>query len=564
MHPELSNSYTPQPQLATGHLQPAANLYNSYGSGPITSDRKRPAEDGSLPPTKKIRHRRDGNRRESNKPSRWYQPLTCKPTDWSPPPREPSGRPGSPPPKVYKQPLFRYNDQGEWPGNVRYSRQELEAFLVGPGGDGRAPSRKGKLTMWIQYTPACELHRYGPEASICRWDECPVKKNTIWKGQFRVAFDEHAETSGMVTDPFHCAGYMHLYCFEEAFNLYGFFFDDRFNIRPDRRIFQHEERNPMALSGALVGVLDSWIQSEGKALRESRQNRRPGEVDRVTPNERRLWHVLTKAQTSSPGYLEQLDRRNDIHLGKYMGDLRLYQQMKDEKLQMERETRAIVIEDDEDDERMSGRSIMSNHAEPVSDSRTMMPVTTQCAVQQPAQPAAGHSQVNISQPRRPILPRYSIPATRKRSKSADKVEQAAYQALLSQKRSRTPDEQPVTSSQAPRPSIAMYKPPVSQKRSRLAVEDEKSGVQAAKRSRIDTRTTEAEIEAGVRKELPKRNRREVCRVSRILTSMVPAISGMPHYKRLEVESLVSREADRVRMGVARQWGSLPTGLGCRA
>ncbi|KAH8902589.1 hypothetical protein BR93DRAFT_941562 [Coniochaeta sp. PMI_546] len=490
MSPEFPTSYAPPrpqlPQLVDGHLQPATNLYQPYVGGHIDSERKRGADDDhALPPTKKIRHRREGNRRESNDPSHWYQPLPLKPTDWSPPPKkDPSGCPGFPPPRAYKEPLFRYNDQGEWLGNVRYTRQELEAFLVGPRGDGKAPSRKGKLTMWIQCAPAFDLHRYGAQASICRWDECPVKKNTISKGQFRVAFDEHADLSGTATDPFHCAGYMHLYCFEEAFGLYGFFFDGRFCIQPDRRFFRHEERNPMALGGTLVGVLDAWIQSEGRRLRE---RGRRGQGDRVTPRERRLWYVLTRAHTAGPGYLEGLERRNDIHVGRYMGDLELYQQMKDEKLRMEREARVVEVEDDED--------VQEVYA-PVSQTSDL---------------EAGPGQVAMPRPRRPTLPRCSPLATRKRSREVDEDEAPAYTAS------------------------------------------------SPKRLEVDT----AGIAAEVRKKLPKRSQLDVRRVSRILTSMVTAIDGMPHYKRLEVESLVTREADRVRGGVVPRWSSLPPGLGCR-
>ncbi|OIW33024.1 hypothetical protein CONLIGDRAFT_640183 [Coniochaeta ligniaria NRRL 30616] len=524
MQPGFPTSYAPPqplpPQLSNGYLQPAPDLYQPYGCvSQLKSELKRKADEDDLqeglPPSKKIRHRRDGNRRESNRPSHWYRPLPGKPTAWSPAPKEPSGRPGSPPAKTYREPLFKYNDNGELLGNVRYSRDELWALLVGKTEDGGrpAPSRRGKLTMWIQYAPAFEGHRYGAEASICRWDECPVKKNTISKGQFRVAFDERAETSGVTTDPFHCAGYMHLYCFEEAFNLYGFFFDGRFSIQPDRRVFRHEEKNPMALSGTLVGVLDAWIQSEGKARREGGQRGA------------RLWRVLTEAHTAGPGYLEKLDKQNDVHVGKYMGDLRLYQQMKDEKLRLEREGRAIEIEDDEDDEGLRSRSAI-----------------TQYAAQHSPQREAERSQVTERPIRRPSLPRYSPPARRQRLSPPVEDVQAPHH-------------------QVQRPSVALYKPPASRKRSRSEHEDEAPAYQApsSKRSKVDL----AEIEATVRQGLRKRNQQEIRRVSRILTSMVAAVDGMPHYKRLGVESLVSREADRVRRGLVRRYGSLPTGVGCR-
>jgi hypothetical protein len=47
--------------------------------------------------------------------------------------------------------------------------------------------------------------------------------------------------------------------------------------------------------------------------------------------------------------------------------------------------------------------------------------------------------------------------------------------------------------------------------------------------------------------------------SRMLTSLIPAVDKLPHYKRLEVKRLVSKEADRVRRGMVPKWGSLPGG-----
>lgn len=433
LHPPYP--YAPPPG---GHPQP---VYQFHGVPQLTST--------PLPPTKKIRHRRDGNRRESNRPSRWYRPLSPPPTAWSPPiptRKKPRGRGGA------ALPLFRYNAQGELPGNARFSSQELEAFVSGPAGDGWAPSRRDhKLTAWIQMSPAFDAHRYGPEASICRWEGCPVKKNTVSKGQFRVALDESAGMSGRETDPFHVAGYMHLYCFEEVFDLYGLLFDARLVVRPDTRTFPCEEKNPMALGGDLVAALEAWVSREGMAREENGGRGRR----RRRRRERKLWYALTEAHTASPGYLERLGKQNDIHLGKYMGDLELYQRLKDEKLQMGREKRvAIEIEDDEEAEQAPRR------AETASDSRTVTRF------------GAGHDQVAA-------LRNSAGRSSRKRSRLADGVGEPAHQM-----------------------------PPAK-------------------------------------------------RLSRIISTLKPAIDAMPQYKRLEVESLVAREADRVKEGVVTRWGSLP-------
>lgn len=493
-------AYPVQPAPQAFQQVPPAGIPGStpYGAAPMTSGLKwtAPGAFSDQPPAKKIRHRRSGNRRSSNDPSRWYQAPPSKPADWSPPaPGSSAFSPGAPPRKSYKTALFRYSDTGEWLGNVLYSRAELEAFLTGPAGDGRAPSRREQVTLWIQSAPAYELHRYGPDASICRWNQCPVKKNTISKGQFRVAFDERAALSGAAADPFRVAGYMHLFCFEACFELASLVFSrDRWTVAPDTRTFEWEERNPMALSAALVGVINGWVKTQWEVLQESTGR---GETERFTPSRERLWYVLTRAHTSAPGYLEQLDKRNDIHVGKYMGDLRLYQRMKDEKLMDQRAARAVIeIEDNEDEA-----------------------VPHVPAARAASEAGVGPSQVTRSAPRRPSIARYVPPAGRKRARSEDED-------------AETPCRPP---------------PP-------------------AKRPRFDLRKVQAEVKAAVEETLKKQNPQEVRRVSRVLASLIPAVDVMPHYKRMEVESLVSREADRVRRGVVPKWGSSPAvlELGVRA
>lgn len=288
----------------------------------------------------------------------------------------------------------------------------------------------------------------------------------------------------------------------------------------------------MALNAALVDVVNRWVRTQSEALQESMSK---GEMQRVTPLHARLWHALTRAHTSVPGYLEQLEKRNDIHVGKYMGDLRLYQQMKDEKLMEQREAaRVIVIEDDEN--------------EPVPETPAAMPVTKVPA----NQAEVGASQVTSPAPRRPSLTRYIPLAGCKRSRSDE-------------------DDAEVVASQvtrpAPRgPSITRYTPPASRKRTSSDECDVEvaSRPTPAKRPRFDIRRVQAEVKAAVEETLKKQKPREVRCVSRVLTSMIPAVDAMPHYKRMEVESLVSREADRVRMGVVPRWGSTPGGLGMGA
>jgi len=530
------------PQTAAPHqaMQPQPYAANSYPippqamtpgfTDPYAPQLKRPAprsgEYANLnlpPPTKRIRHRRDGNRRGSNNPSLFYRPLPVPPIDWSPP-----SHPDSSPP------LFRYNDHGELLGNLLYSRDDLAAFLTGPQGNGKAPSRSEKLTLWIQQAPAYEAHRYGPDCGVCRWDGCPVKRNTVSKGQFRVALDERGSMSGKATDPFRVAGYMHLFCFEEVFNIHCLFFDtDRIAVRPDRRQFRFEERNPMALSGELVATLERWQRAEGRRLNEERAS---GVRDPATPKGRKLWLALTRAVLAAPGYLESLGRRNEIHVGTYEGDLRKYQMMVDKRVAGKREAaRVIEIVDDDEDE---------------------------VVVVQPTPPRSDVRAGRVAASRRPSIQRYTPPGARKRSRDADEEDYISAHTSY-RKRTQTDDADhtsPPPSSRPRRPSIVRYTPPAARKRGRSDDDDEESSPPAKRPARFDLRQVQEDTKAAVRETLKKSCEREERRVSRVIESCIPAVGEMPHYKRLEVQKAVLREAYRVREGFLPKWGSLPGGL----
>lgn len=332
------NQYAP-PQPTQRQAPAPANAYQPYAGAQVRTGRKRMADeeyDDDTQPARKIRHRRDGNRSASNNPREFYNPG-LKPADWD---------------------VFKYEHTGEWSSGTVYSAAQLGKFMLGPERNGKAPSRMGndKLTLRIQYTPAFEGHRYGGECSICRWEDCPIKKNTISKGQFRVAFDERPRWSGSEYDPFHVAGYMHLYCFEEAFELYRCIADSRFDVQPETREFPKEERNPMALPGPVLEEYNRWV-ARANFVRDKRvQAGQSLEKFPKTRKVQRLYHALTKAHIdANPATLTKIQKQNDIHVGKYVGDLHLFQTLWNERRDIDREARrtAAVMEVDDDDEEES-------------------------------------------------------------------------------------------------------------------------------------------------------------------------------------------------------------------
>lgn len=104
-----------------------------------------------------------------------------------------------------------------------------------------------EVRIWLQHHPAqCNARINGRDHS-CRWSECPVPSKNIGPGWHRVVFDEYYKlTTNGDKDPFHIAGAMHLWCFEQCFDPAAFC-KARF-LRADTRELPREGRNPMALN----------------------------------------------------------------------------------------------------------------------------------------------------------------------------------------------------------------------------------------------------------------------------------------------------------------------------
>ncbi|MCJ1232722.1 hypothetical protein MMC14_000675 [Varicellaria rhodocarpa] len=163
------------------------------------------------------------NRRSKNiatyDPLQHYDPLPAPPRPW-----------GS----------FNYTHYGELEENKVYTIPEIFEYLY-----DRPQDRP--LTLWIQKIPSDSARRYPTRFSNhCRFQDCPGHKNTINIGQYRVAFDEHVNTRRH--DPFHNAGYVHLWCLERYFDFPVLVGD--LDIRTDLRELRKEPGgvNKMALS----------------------------------------------------------------------------------------------------------------------------------------------------------------------------------------------------------------------------------------------------------------------------------------------------------------------------
>ncbi|KAK1982184.1 hypothetical protein LZ30DRAFT_54832 [Colletotrichum cereale] len=253
--------------------------------------------------------------------SEWYEALPEAPAPWGG--RDP------------KTPMFQYNKEGELLPSLRFSREQIFYYLK------ERKDRGLPLTLWIQNVPhGCKTRVGDDRLRACRWSGCPAHKGTILKGFWRVCFDERPATSGKQHDPYHNAGYMHLWCLDRCFDLFEI--AHAFDLKPDTRYFEKEERNPMAMTrdhDELVMEFEKWRASHAAAYEEWQKlctmNKMLGLPieNRLVEKEAKLWHVLTTRHLAleTPVRSNMRKRRGGISIDKHKGDLGWYVEKVNEK-----------------------------------------------------------------------------------------------------------------------------------------------------------------------------------------------------------------------------------------
>ncbi|OHE91947.1 hypothetical protein CORC01_12735 [Colletotrichum orchidophilum] len=269
--------------------------------------------------------------------SDWYDPHPEAPAPWG----------GMDPTK----PMFQYNKEGELLPTLRFTREQILYYIR------ERKQRNLPLTLWIQNVPHGCKRRVGDDRlRACRWSGCPAYKGTILKGFWRVCFDERPDTSGKQHDPYHNAGYMHLWCLDRCFDLFEI--AEAFGLKPDTRHFVKEARNPMAMTrdhDELVMEFEEWRTSQETAYMEWQQaseaNRRRGAPvqNRQVSKEAKLWYVLTTKHLAleTPVRNNMRMKRNGISIDKHKGDLDWYVAKVSEK-KLNRRGQYVVDSDDED------------------------------------------------------------------------------------------------------------------------------------------------------------------------------------------------------------------------
>ncbi|KAG9248301.1 hypothetical protein BJ878DRAFT_399670, partial [Calycina marina] len=161
---------------------------------------------------------------------------------------------------------FNYNEYGELDSEMKLTPEQFNDFLTGRrrGQEDGVENPQEAVALWVQCVPADGAKRYPTaKSSTCRFVNCPVQGNTIKKGEFRICIDEWAGWAKAFPrkDPYHNAGYAHLFCFEKNFSIKTMLAGVK--IQPDTRYFSGE-RNRMAVNRdhpSMQGIVEDHIQN---------------------------------------------------------------------------------------------------------------------------------------------------------------------------------------------------------------------------------------------------------------------------------------------------------------
>lgn len=287
----------PVPQTPTYRTR-LAELGGGFSSSPSST------EVGTV--TKKMKNSRSANIKNFN-PSEFYQPLGYVPRSWLD---------GEYPGEL----VFQYNEHGELLPDATYTPQQIIDF-ISYHPLNNFDGKKSGLTLWIQVAPADSGKRYGHKNSDkCRFHCCPDPVRTIRKGDFRIAFDEQY-AKGQNTDPFHNAGYIHLYCMEKFIDFPSIC--QNYNVRPDVRKLR-EGKNKMALTRDHASMQDialSFIQDAKPWSQFDETGLRP-----VDYYEHTLCYKLTVEHLAKqPKHLQKVrERRGGNSIERHLNNLDTY------------------------------------------------------------------------------------------------------------------------------------------------------------------------------------------------------------------------------------------------
>ncbi|KAI8951717.1 hypothetical protein F4801DRAFT_280055 [Xylaria longipes] len=257
-------------------------------------------------------------------PERYYGPSPPRPRDWGP--RDHRGK--------Y---LFTYTEKGELAAGLFLTAREMRLYLLGPSSQDnqlnfegpyrlpgvklRTKKKRQGLTLWVGWPAAMSNARYprGGESTKCRFKNCPYKQRTIALGDPWVILDERQNSEGEVIDPFHNAGYVHLFCLESNFDIVDLW--QCLDIRPDYRSFKRESHPYFCLAYKLPSI-DAVIKEWWFAAFRNWELARCHGMKRVRTHESSLAQALVnhKLENEPKTQLKNRLKRGGADISKHRGD----------------------------------------------------------------------------------------------------------------------------------------------------------------------------------------------------------------------------------------------------
>jgi hypothetical protein len=145
---------------------------------------------------------------------------------------------------------------------LRFSGHQFDEYIFHAVRQGR------KFMFRVEKQHTLMGHRYprGHESTRCKFAQCPID-GSIRSGQIRVCISEFADPRNEILDPYHNAGYTHLYCLEKFCNLPSLLAETDVTFLPAVGLAK-ELLFPPALNAAERDACLQWARDARRLWRE--------------------------------------------------------------------------------------------------------------------------------------------------------------------------------------------------------------------------------------------------------------------------------------------------------
>ncbi|KAG8166098.1 hypothetical protein KVR01_004650 [Diaporthe batatas] len=150
----------------------------------------------------------------------------------------------------------------ELKADLRFSGHQFDEYIFHAARQGRA----FMFRVEKQHTLLGYRYPRGHESTRCRFARCPIG-GTIRSGQIRVCISEFADPRNEILDPYHNAGYAHLYCLEKYCNLPSLLAETTITFLPAVELAK-ELSYPPALSIAERDACAAWARHARQSWRD--------------------------------------------------------------------------------------------------------------------------------------------------------------------------------------------------------------------------------------------------------------------------------------------------------